>query len=73
VSDRLPRPHASKHVIREVMSLQEGGEFVLSEVFEDTLIKMCIDKPIITKNAIFHKKNFPFCFHGDYDIHFDWL
>ncbi|XP_051726703.1 PSME3-interacting protein isoform X1 [Ctenopharyngodon idella] len=26
VSDRLSRPHASKHVIREEMSLQDGGE-----------------------------------------------
>jgi len=26
VSDRLPRPHTNKHIIREEMSLQEGGE-----------------------------------------------
>jgi len=24
VSDRLPRPHGCKHIIREEMSLQEG-------------------------------------------------
>jgi len=29
VSDRLSRPHASKHIIREEMSLQEGGEVIL--------------------------------------------
>jgi len=28
VSDRLPRPHAGKHIIREEMSLQEGGEVI---------------------------------------------
>jgi len=29
VSDRLPRPHATKHIIREEMSLQVGGEDIL--------------------------------------------
>jgi len=34
VSDRLPRPHASKHVIREEMSLQD--EVILMKDYEDT-------------------------------------
>jgi len=29
MSDRISRPHTSKHVIREEMLLQEGGKVIL--------------------------------------------
>jgi len=37
LSDRLPRPHASKHIIhREERALQEEGEIFLIKDFEVT-------------------------------------
>jgi len=36
VSDRLSRPHASKHIIREEKSLQEEGEVILFKDCEGT-------------------------------------
>jgi len=36
VIDRLSRPHASKHIMREEMSLQEGREVILIEDYNGT-------------------------------------
>jgi len=33
-SDRLPRPYASKHVIRKETSLQDGREAILIKDYE---------------------------------------
>jgi len=60
MSDRLPLPHTSKHIIRDRgMLLQEGREVILIKItraHELKKIKMYTDKSFIISTAKFHKK-----------------
>jgi len=59
VSERLPRPHASKHIISEEISLQDRGEVILIKDYKGTWIKKDVH------NYIKHYK-FSIWFHGDF-------